>query len=89
MSEYDELFSDTQRLHKLLRWYFERFQDRQCAERDNGTLSDYNAAEHTLIEAIYAHEKRLRELEGIIKGSTGAEHEQPVEIPLSVNHIAK
>jgi hypothetical protein len=88
MSAYDEKIKDTQQLFGALRKYREQFTVRKNALQDLG-LMDHTALEHTFMEWLYALDKRLSEVEDIVKGSTGDEREQPVEIPLSVNHLGK
>lgn len=89
MSDYEVKFKDTQALYKRLRWYFERFLDRKPALLDNNVLADLTARDHTVNEWLYDLDKRLRDLEGLMKGSTGAEHEEPIDVALHVNHLPK
>lgn len=89
MTDHDAKMDDTYTLYKRLRWYFERFMDRKCALQDNGVLSDFTARDHTVNEWLYDMDNRLRRLEGLLAESTGAEHEQSIEIPTYVNHLIK
>lgn len=89
MDDYNAQIKDTHTLYRRLRWYLERFMDRKCALQDNGVLSDLSARDHTVNEWLYDLDNRLRRLEGLLAESTGAEHEQPVEIPASVSHLPK
>lgn len=87
MSDHESRIKDTQTLYRMLRKYFDRFIVRKTALQDEGTLSDLTPRDHTVNEWLYDLEQRLQKVEGFLEASTGEEHEQPVEIPLHVNHL--